>query len=263
MLTLFGKRRSKTGFCDGYSRRDFLTIGGAAAGGLSLSQILQMEAEAGIGSSHKAIINIYLPGGPSHIDMWDLKPDAPVEIRGEFDPINTNVPGIQICELFPKLAAIMDKLILVRTLADSDGGHDCFQCMTGWRKGDRSPPGGWPSAGAWVSRLGGPANQAVPAHLAMMYPTGNRTWGEPGTAGFLATEHNPFNVVGKKPGEQAGSMVLQGVTLEQLQDRTSLRRSFDRMRHGADQAAKMGAIDTYLQQAMGILTDSKLCDALD
>ncbi|MCA9270541.1 MAG: DUF1501 domain-containing protein, partial [Planctomycetales bacterium] len=89
------------------------------------------------------------------------------------------------------------------------------------------------------------------------------TWGEPGTAGFLATEHNPFNVVGKKPGEQAGSMVLQGVTLEQLQDRTSLRRSFDRMRHGADQAAKMGAIDTYLQQAMGILTDSKLCDALD
>jgi hypothetical protein len=81
-----------------------LQIGGAAMGGLALSQILQMEANAGVGNSHKAIINIYLPGGPSHLDMWDLKPNAPAEIRGEFDPIATNVPGIEFCELFPNLA---------------------------------------------------------------------------------------------------------------------------------------------------------------
>ena len=102
MLTIFGRPEKKSGFCDGVSRRGFLTIGGAAMGGLALSQILAMEAQAGIGSSHKAIINVYLPGGPPHMDMWDLKPDAPAEIRGEFNPISTNVPGIQICELFPQ-----------------------------------------------------------------------------------------------------------------------------------------------------------------
>src|SRR5688572_29930520 len=83
------------------SRRSFLKIGGMAAGGLTLSNLLSLEAQARTGSSHKAIINIFLPGGPSHLDMFDLKPNAPSEIRGEFRPINTNVPGIQICELFP------------------------------------------------------------------------------------------------------------------------------------------------------------------
>jgi hypothetical protein len=233
-------------------------------GGLALNQILALEAQAGAGSSHKAIINIYLPGGPSHLDMWDLKPNAPVEIRGEFDPINTNVSGAQICELFPKLAAIMDKLVIVRSLVDSDGGHDGYQCMTGRKRGERGPNGGWPSGGAWVSRLAGQANEAVPANVALMYPTGNRTWGLPETAGFLPTEHNPFNLVGRKPGDKPEGMALQGITLERLQDRTSLRESFDRFRTDAEAAQKkMGAVDTYLDQAMGILTDSKIVDALD
>src|SRR5688572_16325843 len=85
------------------SRRSFLKIGGMAAGGLSLSSLLSLEAKAKTGSSHKSVINIFMPGGPSHIDSFDLKPNAPIEIRGEFKPISTNVPGIQICELFPKM----------------------------------------------------------------------------------------------------------------------------------------------------------------
>ena len=263
MLTIFGKRDKRTGFCDGFSRRDFLTVGGAAAGGLTLSQLLSMEAQAGIGNSHKAIINIYLPGGPSHLDMWDLKPNAPVEIRGEFDPTQTNVPGMDICELFPNLAKHADKFAIVRSLADSDGGHDCYQCMTGRKKSERAPSGGWPSAGSWVSRLAGPVNEAVPAHVAMMYPTGNRTWGEPGTAGFLPTQHSPFNVVGRKPGDKPEGMSLQGITLDQLQDRTRLRSSFDRFRGEAERMQKLGAVDSYLDQAMGILTDSKLVTAMD
>ncbi len=263
MLTIFGRQDKRSSFCDGYSRRGFLTIGGAAMGGLTLSQLMQMEAQAAIGSSHKAIINIYLPGGPSHLDMWDLKPDAPVEIRGEFDPIKTNVPGMEICELFPQLAKIADKFAIVRSLSDSDGGHDCYQCMTGRKKNERGPSGGWPSGGAWVSRLAGAANNAVPANVALMYPTGNRTWGEPGEAGFLPTKHNPFNVVGRKPGEKPEGMELKGISLEQLQDRTRLRSSFDRFRTDAEQAQKLGAVDAYLDQAMGILTDSKLVDALD
>ena len=263
MLTILGKADKHSNFCDGISRRAFLQIGGAAMGGLTLSQILEMEAAAAMGSSNKAIINIYLPGGPSHMDMWDLKPKAPSEIRGEFNPINTNVPGIQICELFPKIAAMMDKFVIIRSLADSDGGHDCYQCMTGHKKGERGPAGGWPAAGAWVSRLGGSSNQAVPPNLALMYQTGNRTWGEPGTAGFLGPMHNPFNLVGRKAREKSDNMVLQGITLERLQDREQLRSSLDQYRRDVDATAKMKSIDANVQQALGILTDSKLGDALD
>ncbi len=263
MLSIFGRKDNRSGFCDGFSRRGFLTIGGAAMGGLALNQLLQMEAQAAIGSSHKSIINIYLPGGPSHLDMWDLKPDAPIEIRGEFEPIKTNVPGMEICELFPQLAKIADKFAIVRSLADSDGGHDCYQCMTGRKKSERGPSGGWPSGGAWVSRLARAVNPAIPAHVALMYPTGNRTWGEAGTSGFLQTKHNPFNLVGKKPGEKPEGMALNGISLEQLQDRTRLQQSFNQLREDVDRQSRTGSVDTYLDQAMGILTDSKLVNALD
>src|SRR5262245_30592531 len=113
MLSILGRPTEESRFCDGFSRRGFLTVGGAAAVGLALPQILHAEAAKGITKSHKAIINIYLPGGPPHLDMFDMKPNAPVEIRGELNPINTNVPGIQICELFPKMAAMMDKFVIV------------------------------------------------------------------------------------------------------------------------------------------------------
>src|SRR5947208_9049234 len=109
MLTIYG-RQSR--FCDGVSRRNFLKIGALGLGGLTLPQWLRAEAESGIRRSHKAVIMIFLPGGPSHQDIFDLKPEAPKEIRGEFQPIRTNVPGIQICEHLPRLAAMMDKLIL-------------------------------------------------------------------------------------------------------------------------------------------------------
>lgn len=112
MLTIYGSQRER-GFCDKLSRRDFMTIGGMALGGLSLPQMLHAEAQPG--RSHKAIINIFLPGGPPHIDMWDLKPDAPAEIRGEYSPIATKVPGMEICELFPKLAAVADKFAIIRS----------------------------------------------------------------------------------------------------------------------------------------------------
>src|SRR5690349_24237786 len=123
MLTIFGNR-SASGHCDGISRRDFLTVGGMMLGGLSLPQLLQAEAAQGAGRSHKAIINVFLPGGPPHLDMWDLKPDAPAEIRGEFRPIQTNVPGIEIGEMFPRMAKMMDKFAIIRSLVGSEGAHD-------------------------------------------------------------------------------------------------------------------------------------------
>src|SRR5204863_2980608 len=114
------------------SRRDFLRIGALGMGGLALPQLLRAEAAVGIKRSHKAVIMIYLPGGPSHQDTFDLKPDAPSEFRGEFKPIDTNVSGIQICEHLPKLASMMDKLAIVRSLTGLYEEHSPHQTETGW-----------------------------------------------------------------------------------------------------------------------------------
>jgi len=121
MLNLFGPKQR---FCDGISRRNFLRIGGLAMGGLALPDILRLEAQAGQKSpSHKAIIMVFLPGGPPHQDMVDLKPDAPKEMRGEFKPIDTNVTGIQICEHLPRLAGMMDKLAIIRSIVGCRDEH--------------------------------------------------------------------------------------------------------------------------------------------
>ena len=157
MLTIYGQRHR---FCDGISRRNFLKIGALGMGGLALPQLLQAETQAGIGKSHKAIIMIYLPGGPPHQDMFDLKLDAPSEIRGEFKPIKTNVPGIQICEHLPRMAAMMDKLVPIRSIVGMIDEHTDFHCMTGHISRNQ-PPGGWPSFGSVVSKLQGATDPAI------------------------------------------------------------------------------------------------------
>lgn len=261
MLTIYGGKKYDS-FCDGMPRRDFLAIGGMLLGGLAMPQVLRAEAKQDRG--HKAIINIFLPGGPPHIDMWDLKPDAPAEIRGEFRPIKTNVSGIEICELFPRIASMMDKFVLVRSLSDSDGDHSAYQCMTGRKKSPQDPPGGWPALGGWVSKVKGNVNQSVPAHVSLMYKCGNATWGLTGGGGFLGMAHDPFRLVGGRDNlNKSENMVLQGITLERLQDRDQLRRSLDGYKREADTFGNMGGIDTFTEKALGILTSSKLADALD
>src|SRR4051794_21230449 len=117
MLTLLGPRLPGH-TCDGVSRRDFLRIGALCAGGLSLADLLRLRAQGALrpGAANKAVIMVYLPGGPSHIDMYDLKPDAPAEYRGEFRPIRTNAPGLDVCELMPRQATIANKFSIVRGL---------------------------------------------------------------------------------------------------------------------------------------------------
>src|SRR4051795_11264402 len=139
MLTIYGNQ--KTRFCDGLSRRNFLKIGGLAMGGMALPQILQAESQLGIRQSHKAVIMIFLPGGPSHQDMFDLKMDAPSEVRGEFKPIRTNVNGIQICEHMPRMARQMEKCAIIRSMVGATGDHYAFQCLTG-RTHQNQPAGG-------------------------------------------------------------------------------------------------------------------------
>src|SRR6185295_9138597 len=120
MLTIHGDQYQG---CDGLPRRNFLKIGALGLGGLGLSDLLRADAKDGRKNASKALINVHLSGGPSHQDMWDLKPEAPFEVRGEFRPIPTNVPGMDICELFPKLAKMADKFAIIRGLVGSVDEH--------------------------------------------------------------------------------------------------------------------------------------------
>ncbi|HSI14725.1 MAG TPA: DUF1501 domain-containing protein [Chthoniobacter sp.] len=257
MLTIHGQKTGR--FCDGVSRRDFLRIGGLALGGLSLPQILRAEAGSGVGRSHKAVIMIFLPGGPSHQDIFDLKMDAPSEIRGEFRPIGTNVPGIQITEHLPLLAGMMDKCTLIRSMSDCDGRHDAFQCLTG-RPFQQQPPSGWPSFGSVVSKLEGALDPAVPAFVGLAPKMGHMEWARCGEPGFLGVAHAPFQ---PNKGGAVEDMTLNGVTLDRLADRRTLLDGFDQFRRDVDASGLMGGLDTFNQQAFGVLTSSKLLNALD
>src|SRR6266540_99767 len=155
MLSLFANAPDSRRFCDGVSRRNFLKIGALGLGGIALPDLFRAEAASGIRRSHKAIIMIYLPGGPPHQDTFDLKLDAPSEIRGEFKPIRTNVPGIEICEHLPLMAKMADKLAFVRSIVGAEDNHYDYQCLTGRLK-RTEPPGGWPSIGSVISKLQGP-----------------------------------------------------------------------------------------------------------
>ena len=263
MFSILGRKGRGEKFCDGHSRRDFLTIGSLAMGGLALPDLLRAESQLGKGRSHKAIINVFLPGGPPHQDMWDIKPDAPAEIRGEFKPIATNVPGIQIGELFPKIAAMMDKFTVVRSIVGANGGHAAHQAVTGFAP-NNAPTGGWPAQGAWISKVQGPVNQSVPAHCSLFYKTGHGPWGDPGNGGFLGLAHAPFRLVGGK-GEtnKTENMVLQGITLDRLQDRNALLNSIDSIKRTVDATGSMVGMDAFTEQAVGILTSSRLVDAMD
>lgn len=265
MLTILGKAgQGGSRFCDRVSRRSFLTIGSMAVGGISLPQLLRGEEQARIGRSHKAIINIFLPGGPPHQDMWDIKSAAPAEIRGEFSAIPTNVPGIQIGELFPKIAGMMDKFVAIRSMVGATGGHDAYQCMTGYGPNQNVPAGGRPAAGAWISKVKGAQDPGVPPHLSLCYKTGHKQWGDPGGGGFLGISHGPFRLAGGKgDGRRAGSMVLKGITLDRLQDRRQLLGALDALRRDVDASGQMEGLDTYTQQAIGIVTSSKLAAAMD
>jgi len=255
MLTIYGSRQR---FCDGISRRNFLKIGALGLGGLSLPQLLQAEAQSGIRRSHKAVIMIFLPGGPSHQDIFDLKMDAPSEIRGEFKPISTNVPGIQICEHLPLLAKIMDKMALVRSIVGATGDHYAVQCLTG-RSHKNPPPGGWPCLGSTVAKLQGPVNKAIPPFVGLSPKMGHMPWADNGQPGFLGPAYAPF-----KPNDAGkDDLVLNGITLDRLAERKMLLASFDRFRRDVDASGLMEGLDSFNEQAFGMLTSSKLLEALD
>ncbi len=254
MLTILGH---SSRFCDGFSRRNFLKIGALGLGGVALPHLLRAEAQGGIRRSHKSVIMIYLPGGPPHQDMIDLKMEAPPEIRGEFKPIRTKIPGFQICEHLPRIAGIADKLAFVRSVTGAVDEHSDFQCMTG-RLSRNQPPGDWPSLGSVVSKLLGPSDAAIPSFIGLEPRMQHRPYNA-ASPGFLGVGHRSF----RPEADCKADMVLNGVTLERLADRKALLASFDKFRHDLDGSGLMEGLDTFNEQAFGMLTSSKLLEALD
>ncbi len=256
MLNIFGR---KTRLCDGMTRRDVLKVGGLSLGGLTLPALLQAEQQAGIKTSHKSVIMIYMVGAPPHQDMYDLKLEAPSEIRGEFQPIETNVPGIQICEHMPGMAKIMDKCVPLRSVYGSpSGAHDSFICYTGHTTRNQ-PTGGWPAIGPVASKVLGPVNRSVPPFVGLAPDAGHPPYGSPGHPGFLGVGHAAFRPSG--PARQ--NMVLNGISESRLQNRKSLRTALDSMRKEVDASGMMEGLEMINQQALDILTSSRLADALD
>ena len=190
MLTIAGQSAGR--FCDGVSRRDFLRIGGLAFGGLTMPQLLRAEGSAGMGRSHKAVIMVFLAGGPPHQDMFDLKPDAPAGIRGEFRPISTDVPGLEICEHMPRLAAMMSKFVVIRSLVGAGPEHSAGQCLSGFKDQVSRAQGGRPSLGAVVSELQGPVTLDIPPFVGLAPRTAHPPWGNPGEPGYLGLARAPF-----------------------------------------------------------------------
>jgi hypothetical protein len=240
------------------ARRSFLKIGAFGAAGFTLPQLLQAEAKAGIKSSQKSVILIYLVGGPPHQDMFDLKPDAPKEIAGPWKPIATNVNGIKICEAFPLLAGMMDKLTIIRSIVGNQDGHDAIQVFNGHHPKKMTPAGGWPQFGSTVAKIQGPVDQATPPFISMCYTCTHGPYNEPGP-GFLGSSYTPFRPMGPSRKD----MILQGINLNGLAERKNLLRSFDHMRRDVDAKGMLKGMDTFNEQAFGLLTSSRLADALD
>ena len=239
-------------------RRSFLQIGSLGLGGLTLPGLLRAESTAGVRSNHKSVILVYLVGGPPHQDLFDLKPDAPKEIAGPWKPIPTKVPGIQICEALPQLAKIMDKLTIVRSLVGNQADHDATQVYNGHNPRKPTPAGGWPQFGSAVAKLKGPIDPSVPPYFSLCYTCTHGPYNEPGP-GFLGPALAPFRAM----GQTRDDMVLRGIAVNRLADRKTLLKRFDDMRRDADATGALKGMDAFTEQAFGLLTSSRVADALD
>jgi len=190
--------------------------------------------------------------------MFDLKPDAAKEIAGPWRPIATNVTGIKICEAFPLLAKHMDKLAIVRSLVGNQSDHDAVQVFNGHKPGQKSPAGSFPQFGSVVSKLQGAADPATPPFMSLCYTCTHGPYNEPGP-GFLGTSHAPFRPMGPSRGD----MTLRGISLDRLGDRKQLLRNFDSIRRDVDSSGVLDGMDAFSSQAFGLLTSSRLANALD
>lgn len=247
-------------------RRSFVKAGVLGTAGLSLGELLRHEAHAA--DLHQAtrspsVIILWMRGGPSHIDMWDPKPDASAEYRGEFGVVRSRVPGILLSDMLPRCARIMDRWSIIRSLHHGDAGHSTGDqiCFTGYPSGPNPDENVYPSCGSVVSRQLGHLTPHLPSYVMVPRMV-------PGTgAAYLGVSHKPFETQADpaRPGpfRVPNFSLPQGVTVERVGTRRQLLRSFDTIRRDLDASGQLGALDRYNQQAWDMLTSPAARDAFD
>ncbi|MEM0969165.1 MAG: DUF1501 domain-containing protein [Verrucomicrobiota bacterium] len=252
--------RSVWNDCEGNQRRDFLKFGTTAFLGLGLPDMLRLQAQAAEGPRAKSVIMIWLAGGPATIDMWDLKPNAPQSIRGEFSPISTSADGIQISEHLPQMAKEMKHATLVRSLHHTIPAHGpgTVYMYSGHKP---TPAMTHPSLGSLTARLLS-VPKGVPPYVAF---DGKRNGAA--NAGYLGPAYNPFLVegsAGKGELRVRGLTLPSGFSLDQLHQRSALLDAFDARFQQIEAAGGLGeSLDQFQEQALDMLRSTATKDAFD
>jgi uncharacterized protein (DUF1501 family) len=284
MLSIPGRMAK---LCDGYSRREFLRVGGSTLFGLSLPQFFSLQARAteaasfagskGYGAA-KSVVLLFLQGGPSHLDIWDPKPDAPSNIRGEFKPIKTNVDGIQLSETMPLLAKQADKYTLIRSMSYTPAGlfnHTAaiYQMLTGYPPDKVSPSGqleppsprDFPTAGSQVAKLK-PLDDPMLPFVEMPRPLQESSViGKGGAAGFLGKAYDPYRLYQdpNKPIDLGDLALRSDVSPERLKERFYLLKGINGSMPELEKAVSSYALDDYYQKAYSLLLSGKARNAFD
>src|SRR5579862_9342310 len=284
MLSIPGKPCK---MCDGYTRREFMRVGGATLFGLSLPQFFSLQARATEASSFagskgygaaKSVILLFLQGGPSHLDIWDPKPDAPSNIRGEFKPIKTNVDGIQLSETMPLLAKQADKYTLIRSMSYTPAGlfnHTAaiYQMLTGYPPDKVSPSGqleppsprDFPTAGSQISKLK-PLKDPMLPFVEMPRPLQESSViGKGGSAGFLGKAFDPYRLYQdpNKPIDLGDLALRSDVPPERLKERFYLLKGINGSMPELEKAVSSYALNDYYQKAYSLLLSGKARNAFD
>ncbi|MDE0010900.1 MAG: DUF1501 domain-containing protein [Candidatus Poribacteria bacterium] len=274
--------------CDGFSRREFLRVGGAAMLGISLPQVLSLQAKAnttvdpskplnGWGKANSVIL-LFLQGGPSHLDIWDPKPEAPSNIRGEFSPIPTNVPGIQLSETMPRLAQVMDKATLIRSISYTPAGlfnHTAamYQMVTGETPDKVAPsgqldppsPADHPNVASHVSNYRPPDEPMLSAVQLPRPMQESNTIGKGGNAGFLGRAYDPYFLF-QDPNEEINLDDLSlrpEVTPVRLKRRKTLLETINAGMPEIDKVADSYALNEYYEKAYNLILSQRARNAFD
>ena len=272
--------------CDGTTRREFLRVGGAALFGMSLPELLELEsaraADAAKGpkgfGGAKSVILLFLQGGPSHLDIWDPKPDAPTNVRGEFKPIKTKVPGLWVSETMPMLAQALDRATLIRSMSYTPEGlfnHTAaiYQMLTGYPPDKVSPSGqleppsprDFPTAGSQVARLRPPSLPMLP-FVEMPRPLQeSNVIGKGGAAGFLGKAYDPYRLYQdpNKPLQLDDLALRSDMSQQRLEGRFELLRGINGSMKELEKAVSPTAVDEYYAKAYDLVLSGKARKAFD
>ena len=288
MLTIPNRHVAR--FCDGSSRREFMKVGSLGLFGLTLQDVLRLQDKArastgtaryegstGFGSA-KSVIVLFLQGGPSHIDIWDPKPDAPSNVRGEFKPIKTKIPGVQLSETMPMLADTLDKCTLIRSMSYTPAGlfnHTAaiYQMLTGYEPTEVSPsgqleppsPNDFPTAGSWISKFRPPTEPVLPFVELPRPLQESSVIGKGGAAGFIGKAFDPYRLYQDpaKPIQLDDLELRKEVPADRLQRRFELLQGINGSMPALDKAVSSYALDKYYQNAFDLVLSGKARNAFD